>query len=1133
MRALSPAVRLWCVLLFLCSVSVNGQTCQTAFSCGGCLESLGCYWSYRDDVRSGLCGSSCVSAAQCTTDRRACADVTSSTPALPTTRPTCNSLTSCETCAQEGCSWNTQGGLYCSDRCGSPDAASCTLTALQCPVACTSDLDCRSGNFCQVTSAMCKPFSRELEACDQVRDIRCQVGYECSSGRCLLSRDVSLPEPARCPAELNCLECVKTQGCWWNERGCSNECSDPTCHRSLNSCAAPTTGQVASTRDQLQATCSISTKCESCSNMVGCTWVRTVHNANYCSTLCPKASAMCSTDSRTCRDDDAKFAVANVPCASISTCSECTDHSCAWSLGWPESESRCVDACNGRPSCATVSNQCRSDPAVCAKHVRCGDCTLQGCLWTSRGCSASCPPGHSYCFSDFLQCPVSANVPGYGETALTSLVDSSSSLHSACQTNRNCISCSARGCVWSLGPTAPAGICQPECSAGSTSCHHTTLQCAAFGAVSNTASCPAQQECGECLDAGCTWNIFEGVGSCARACGLGSDCPPRPQCPARTCQEIKSCGECATNPACTWNIDSKLSRQYCGDTCHVASTGGTCGTCSVPTLQQPTAVVPVGGVSSMRCSSLPPQCDLCLQYPECLWSSQQKSCVNVCRDNDSCYRDPLRCVADEAPPVVAPPVGAPCYQQTNCKTCVLASGCLWSNGKCDSKCANDPLCAFRLDQCDTYALVKPTLGCQPHTDCRQCALAGCVWTKEGTTTGVCADSCQGLECVDTMKMCPAPLRQQCAQWLSCGQCAGAGCVWDGERCGVACNGNRCVVEPFQCGVSLDAPRVTCRSDSNCPPMQYCSTGTTGQFYCQYWGQVGDVCYGGDRRCGANLMCDEATHRCVADVCAQISDCAQCTSSSQCVFTAGRCASSCEGDAECFAKPEHCVDPNFACARWKGCESCTQRGCEWSADFCRAQCTPGSPFCAVRTEQCPFVPPSPLLNPGWCVQANSCSDCVQAGCAWEGASGCQIECKSGAGCEMTTQQCQARAQCPQCDREYLPVCAGGKTFTNQCVARCNNYKAFRNGQCCSADAECHPGAVCRGGVCEGGWLSAPASRQCLRLEDCSIEEYCDGNTGTCVPRQRTVTYRSKQTPRKRRKKKLANRKKQANQTKTEN
>merc|ERR1711937_721198 len=69
--------------------------------------------------------------------------------------------------------------------------------------------------------------------------------------------------------------------------------------------------------------------------------------------------------------------------------------------------------------------------------------------------------------------------------------------------------------------------------------------------------------------------------------------------------------------------------------------------------------------------------------------------------------------------------------------------------------------------------------------------------------------------------------------------------------------------------------------------------------------------------------------------------------------------------------------------------------------------------------------------------------------------CEAECAGAL--SFTKGKCTKKTEC-FCSREFDPVCAGGKTYSNQCEAECAGAHSFVKGSC--TNVTCNPNSESR-------------------------------------------------------------------------
>lgn len=310
-------------------------------------------------------------------------------------------------------------------------------------------------------------------------------------------------------------------------------------------------------------------------------------------------------------------------------------------------------------------------------------------------------------------------------------------------------------------------------------------------------ACSSAVDCYSCVISGCFWNAFSG---CTTTCvgAIGSCHADRSRCASSSgCTQWPSCDACVLNN-CVWNGNSG-----CASSCSSSHFGAFPACYSNLNQCAPNyagALIPNSPTSRINCAWM--DCGECVRNG-CFWSTPVGSAFGQC--GASCpFNSPFTVPASSNTATATchgdvaqcPGYQGGCSIQTSCRACTDTPGCLWSQGRCDSFCSQDPFCAFLPEECGQVAL-RP--GCSNRLDCTSCTQEGCVWSIVGENHQFCTDKCSSPAlCTRVAKQCPNPTTIKCGSWYSCADCANAGCVWTGDMCQASCTGNFCVTQQDQC-----------------------------------------------------------------------------------------------------------------------------------------------------------------------------------------------------------------------------------------------------------------------------------------------------------------------------------------------
>ncbi len=348
------------------------------------------------------------------------------------------------------------------------------------------------------------------------------------------------------------------------------------------------------------------------------------------------------------------------------------------------------------------------------------------------------------------------------------------------------------------------------------------------------------------------------------------------------------------------------------------------------------------------------------------------------------------------------------------------------------------------------------------------------------------------------------------------------CCWDDLHCdeGFVCQGMILGDEPGGCEPAPGPGK--CFDDSHCDPDEHCEgAGTCPCMYDCYWVGPGtcvpdmDWCCKDDSDCpetdsGIDLICVGGDIG-AGGVCLPAPPLGNCYDDGDCPG-ASECGgqSVCSCDMNCISEPGWCTSPGYTCCddnapcppnskcvdipgMTKGtCLEIPFPGSCWDG----SDCAPAE-YCFGQNP-CPCDTPPDMDGCGW---PGECLPLGDACCQSDGQCPAGLVCAPGNTCEPApgpgkcftdddcyeTQSCTGGTVCP-CGM----LCSVG---TNP--GTCTPLPAG----CCNTDADCNPGAVCRGQQAfddmPGSCVPDPNGPQCLGDAACCwSEDDCPGND-TCV------------------------------------
>ncbi len=303
-----------------------------------------------------------------------------------------------------------------------------------------------------------------------------------------------------------------------------------------------------------------------------------------------------------------------------------------------------------------------------------------------------------------------------------------------------------------------------------------------------------------------------------------------------------------------------------------------------------------------------------------------------------------------------------------------------------------------------------------------------------------------------------------------------------------CVSGKCYANDSECG-KCKADQVcqndTCYDADNpcakCKPKQVC---------------LDEICYDADSPC---TKCTDE-EKCVGDVCYNKKNdvCAQCDPKQVC--NKGKCYEADDPCAECkseeVCEEGKCVipaDPCEACAPTDSCEDGECIPCK--NEICLGVCCENAELCDQVTGECSLScdETTPTCMNDCCENGLTCTE-----------HGCDRICDSGSSCGpdkvccTEEQECFGESHCvPKCDEprvlcgeEGKEVCCEEKMvcLNNECHTDCAEDQTR-----CGADQNlcCKSDEICLFNKC------LPKGASCKTSEECSLWEFCDTGSSTCV------------------------------------
>jgi hypothetical protein len=717
----------------------------------------------------------------------------------------------------------------------------CNGANSSCPVSCTSDANCASGNYCAAGACVVKKANgATCTGANQCQSSFCVDGY-CCDGACGASCDA-------CNLSGNQGTCTVMSA---GANG-SPSCTPYVCNGSSATCPG---------------SCTSDAGCGSGSYCSGGACVAKQGNGTACSSSTACLSGFC-VDGYCC----------NAACSA--SCDRCN---VAGNIG------TCVvspDGDPGSPSCTPylcdgISTSC---PATCASSADCSggnfcsgnQCTGQkangGTCTTGSDCqSGLCIDGYccnSTCSSSCDACNLSGSlgtctVMPSGSTGSPSCAPyvcngTSASCPGSCTSNAQCTSgtyCSGGACVSKKlnGNTcSSANECQSgNCVDGyccNTACGSSCDACNVSGALGTCTVVPS----GSTGSPNCSPYVCNGTNaSCPGSCTIDANCSTGYFCSGGACVVKKTNGStCSGASECQsgFCVDGYCCNGACSGSCNACNLSGNLGSCTN---------VSAGSAGAPSCS--PYVC-----------SGTSASCPSSCSGDSQCasgfYCSGGTCVS----------------KKTNGTTCSAANQC--QSGNCvDGYCCNSA-CGGSCDACN----VSGSLGsctvvsggspgapsCSPYL-CNG-ANASCPSSCTGDANCATGFYCNGTTC--------APKQSNGASCSGNSQCSSGFCV-DGVCCNNACNGacNACNLSGSQgtctnmpsgsAGNPSCSPYVCSGSSASCPSSCTNNNQCTAGFTCSGGSCVSGggcpVCTGDCDGIGAN--------GCETNTCAHHDHCGGCGS----------------------------------------------------------------------------------------------------------------------------------------------------------------------------------------------------------------------------------------------------------------
>jgi hypothetical protein len=501
----------------------TGQTCDSGVCCGTGDNNCGgtCSDPNTDSANCGACGNACAAGSSCSSG-------------LCCTNGTFNSGGICCTLGTENCSGACSDPLTDNNNCGACGnvcGAGTSCQAGTCKSICASgELFCNGScinplldhDNCGACGTTCGTGSCDLGIC-------CAAGQENCGGTCQ-----TLGTNTHCSSCSDACSggdsCTNDKCCPAGDNNCGGTCSDPQ-NDPLNCGACGTQCTATQTCD--------AGKC--CANGT--------HNDN--GLCCPTGQVNCGG---VCKDLNSNTSCGStcanaMPCAVNTFCSPST-HTCVSSCTGSTPDlcnGTCVNKTNDPLNCGTCGNEC-------PQGATCGQTTPGVCDACPNGSPDVCPQGGgNVCTdtaSDPSNCGVCGNACGVGQRCDqgvccdSGLVNCGGTCVDPSSDNADCGAC---GNVCGTGETCSSGQC--ECPPGTTlcggQCVTTSVDPNNCGACGNV--CPAGKPL--CVSNGCTNSCPAPLSNCGGKCSNPSDdndncgacgnkCGPGTGCSAGACVAV-------------------------------------------------------------------------------------------------------------------------------------------------------------------------------------------------------------------------------------------------------------------------------------------------------------------------------------------------------------------------------------------------------------------------------------------------------------------------------------------------------------------------------------------------------------------------------------------------------------------
>ncbi len=775
----------------------------------------------------------------------------------------------------------------------------CSGASATCPAACSGDLDCANGNYCNAAS-QCVAKLTNGQAC--------LATNQCQSGFC---------------ADSVCCNSACTGSC----NGCSTAAGAPssgTC-ASVTGAGNPSCG--AYVCDGMSATCPAT-----CDNDVDCS------AGNYCNAATQCVSKLANGQACTATNQCQSGNCADDVCCNSACTESC--NACSTAAGAP-SNGTCASVTGaGNPSCGAYlcDGMSATCPATCDNDTDCSagsfcnassQCITE--LANGQACAAGseCQSGNctdavccdSACTGSCNACSTAAGAPSNGTCASV--------------TGAGNPSCGAYVCD-GMSALCPA-TCDndTDCSAGNYC--NASSQCVTE--LANGQACTATNQCqsGNCTDAVCCDSACAGEcnacstaagapsnGTCANVTGGGN-----PSCGTYVCDGTSATcpGTCMSDASCSagnycnasnlcvpklgagqaCSIADHCQSNFCADSvCCDSACAGSCDACSIA----------AGAPSNGTCANITGVGD-----PSCgayVCDGMSATCPAMCMGDGDC--------------------AAGYYCNGNACDIELAAGvaCVTAN-QCGSGICEDGVC------CQTSC-----------AGCGTCA-AGTGLCSLASAGGAGSPSCSPYVCDGTSASCPGT----CVSDASCSDgnyCNASNlCVpklGAGQACSTAdhCQSNFCadsVCCDSACAGSCDACSIAAGAPSNgtCANITGVGDPSCGAYVCDGMSATCPAMCMGDGDCAAGYYCNG--NACDIELAAGVA----CVTANQCgsgICEDGVCCqTSCAGCGTCAAGTGLC---SLASAGGAGSPSCSPYVCDGTSAFCPVQCDADSDcaadyFCA--------------------------------------------------------------------------------------------------------------------------------------------------------------------------------------------